>query len=179
LSGGGRSIDIPTIEAAIGPSIEAAGYRLVRTLFTGAGRRATLQIMAERADDRPMTVDDCATLSHTVSALLDIADPIAASYMLEISSPGLDRPLIRRQDFERYAGHEAKLEVKEAIDGRKRFRGRLKGVEGDAVAFEAEGVTLRVPLGGIARAKLVLTDELIAADKKRAAATGENAMERR
>ncbi len=176
---GGNYIDIPTIEAAITPSVEAAGYRLVRTTFTGAGRRATLQIMAERADDRPMTVDDCATLSHTISALLDVADPIAASYMLEISSPGLDRPLIRRQDFERYAGHEAKLEVKEPIEGRKRFRGRLKGVDGDAVALEAEGVTLRLPLGGIARAKLVLTDELIAADKKRAAASEENAMERR
>ena len=96
---GGKSIDIPTIEAAIAPSVEAAGYRWCGSTFTGAGRRATLQIMAEREDERAMTVDDCATLSHTISALLDVADPIAAAYMLEISSPGLDRPLVKRAGF--------------------------------------------------------------------------------
>jgi ribosome maturation factor RimP len=177
---GGKSIDIPIIEATISPAVAAAGYRLVRVVFTGAGRRATLQIMAERADESAMTVDDCATLSHTISALLDVADPIAASYMLEVSSPGLDRPLVKRQDFERYAGFEAKLETKQPIDGRKRFRGRLKGVEGDVVALEGEGETWRVPLTEVTRAKLVLTDELIAAGGRPARAAAEiNAMERR
>ncbi len=176
---GGKHIDIPTIEAAIAPAIEAAGYRLVRIVFTGLGRHATLQIMAEHADDTPMTVDDCATLSHTISALLDVADPIAASYMLEVSSPGLDRPLVKPEDFARFAGREAKLEVKEPIDGRKRFRGRLRGVEGDAVALETDGAVLRLPLSGVTRAKLVLTDELIAASRPRAAAAPDTAMERR
>ncbi len=175
---GVKYIDIPTVEAAITPAIEAAGYRIVRVMVTGGGHRPTLQIMAERVDERPMTVDDCATLSHTISALLDVADPIGASYMLEISSPGLDRPLVKRQDFERFAGHEAKLELKEPIDGRKRFRGRLKGVDGEAIALEMDGAVLRLPLAGVTRAKLVLTDELIAAGK-RAAAHDDNALERR
>jgi ribosome maturation factor RimP len=180
----GKHFDVATIEAAIAPAMAAAGYRIVRVLFTGVGRRATLQIMAERDDEAAMTVDDCATLSHTISALLDVADPIAASYMLEVSSPGLDRPLIRRQDFERYAGFEAKLEVKQPVDGRKRFRGRLRGVEGDAVALEGDGTTWRFPLGDVTSAKLVLTDDLIAAGGRPATAetTGAevtNEMERR
>lgn len=163
---GSNGIDIPTIEATIAPAMAAAGYRIVRVAFTGGGRRGTLQVMAEREDARGMTVDDCATLSHTISALLDVADPIAASYMLEVSSPGLDRPLVRRQDFERFAGFEAKLEVKEPIDGRKHFRGRLRGVFGDTVALEAAGETLRLPLQAVTRAKLVLTDDLIAAGER-------------
>jgi ribosome maturation factor RimP len=175
---GGKYIDIPTIEAAIAPSVEAAGYRLVRVTFTGAGYRATLQVMVERADERPMTVDDCATLSHTISALLDVADPIGASYMLEVSSPGLDRPLVRREDFARYAGYEAKLEVKQPIEGRKRFRGRLKGIDGDDVTLVAEGAVWRLPFAEVTRAKLVLTDELIAAGGRPAAPT-DNAMETR
>jgi ribosome maturation factor RimP len=173
-----KHIDVATIEATIAPAMEAAGYRVVRIVFTGIGRHATLQIMAEHASEAPMTVDDCAQISHTVSALLDVADPIAASYMLEVSSPGLDRPLVKRQDFERFAGLEAKLEVKEPIDGRKRFRGRLRGVEGDAIALEMDGAVLRLPLSGVTRAKLVLTDELIAASRPRAAAAPDNAMER-
>jgi ribosome maturation factor RimP len=167
---GGKFIDISTIEAAIAPSIEAAGYRLVRVTFTGSGHRATLQVMAEHADQKPMTVDDCAELSHMISALLDVADPIAASYLLEVSSPGLDRPLVRREDFTRYAGYEAKLEVKQPIEGRKRFRGRLKGIEGDAVTLEADGATWRFPFDEVTHAKLVLTDELIAAGGRPAAA---------
>jgi len=181
-----KHFDVATIEATIAPAMAAAGYRIVRVTYTGVGRRATLQIMAEREDDVSMTVDDCATLSHTVSALLDVADPIAAAYMLEISSPGLDRPLIRREDFERYAGFEAKLEVKQAVEGRKRFRGRLRGIDGDIVALEADGATWRFPLDEVTRAKLVLTDDLIAAGGRPAApaadttsAVATNEMERR
>ena len=163
---GARYIDIATIETVIAPSVAAAGYRIVRIAFTGSGRRATLQVMAEREDEQPMTVDDCATLSHTISALLDVADPIAASYLLEVSSPGVDRPLVKRRDFERFTGHEAKLELSAPIDGRKRFRGRLAGMAGDAVALQTEGAVLHLPLGSVTRAKLVLTDELIAAGKR-------------
>jgi ribosome maturation factor RimP len=155
-------IDTAQIETLIAPSLEAMGYRVVRIAFTG-GRRPTLQVMAERRDDRPMTVDDCEGISHAVSALLDVADPIADAYQLEISSPGIDRPLVRREDYERFAGFEAKLELARPVDGRKRFRGRLLGVEGDAVKLLLGEVPVLLPLDAVARAKLVLTDELIAA----------------
>ena len=148
----------------ITPSIEALGYRVVRVAFTG-GRRPTLQIMAERLDQAAMTVEDCAAVSHAVSALLDVADPIADSYVLEVSSPGIDRPLFQREDYERFAGFEAKLELQQPLDGRRRFRGRLLGVDGDAVTVNLGAETVRLPLAGIARAKLVLTDELIEATR--------------
>lgn len=158
-------VDTSRIETMVTPSLEAMGYRVVRVAFTG-GRRATLQIMAERSDGAAMTVEDCETISHTVSALLDVADPIATSYDLEISSPGIDRPLVRREDYERFAGFEAKLEMQRPIDGRKRFRGRLMGVEDDAVTLLLGEGRVRLPLADVARAKLVLTDELIAADAR-------------
>jgi ribosome maturation factor RimP len=154
--------DAGKIESMIGPSLEAMGYSIVRVAFTG-GRRPTLQIMAERNDNAAMTVDDCATISHTVSALLDVADPIASSYMLEISSPGIDRPLTRRTDYERFAGFEAKIEMQRPVEGRRRFRGKLMGLEGDDAKLLVGPDMLRLPLDAIARAKLVLTDELIAA----------------
>jgi ribosome maturation factor RimP len=146
----------------IGPSLSAMGYSIVRVAFTG-GRRPTLQIMAERVDNVMMTVDDCATISHTVSALLDVADPIDSAYQLEISSPGIDRPLTRRADYERFAGFEAKIDMLRLIEGRRRFRGTLMGVEGDDAKLLVGADTLLLPLDAIARAKLVLTDELIAA----------------
>lgn len=154
--------DAGKIESMIGPSLAAMGYSIVRIAFTG-GRRPTLQVMAERADTGVMTVEDCATVSHTVSALLDVADPIASAYMLEISSPGIDRPLTRRADYERFAGFEAKIEMQQPVDGRRRFRGKLMGLEGDDAKLLVGPETVRLPLGAIARAKLVLTDELIAA----------------
>jgi ribosome maturation factor RimP len=154
--------DAGKIESVIGPSLAAMGYSIVRIAFTG-GRRPTLQIMAERTDDAGMTVEDCATISHTVSALLDVADPIASSYMLEISSPGIDRPLTRRADYERFAGFEAKIETLRPVDGRRRFRGKLMGLEGDEAKLLVGADLVRLPLDAISRAKLVLTDELIAA----------------
>ena len=154
--------DAGKIESMIGPSLTAMGYSVVRIAFTG-GRRPTLQIMAERNDNAAMTVDDCATISHTVSALLDVADPIASSYVLEISSPGIDRPLTRRADYERFAGFEAKIDMQRPIDGRRRFRGKLMGLEGDDAKLLVGPETVRLPLDAIARAKLVLTDELITA----------------
>lgn len=156
------------IERLIEPALTAMGYELVRVAFRGGGQQ-TLQIMAERRDGAGMTVDDCADISRTLSALLDVEDPIAGSYTLEVSSPGIDRPLVKRADFERFAGFEARIETVQPIAGRKRFRGRLMGVVGDDVRLRepdnAEGANgeTRVPLAAIARAKLVLTDELIAA----------------
>jgi len=150
------------IEQIITPSVEALGYEIVRVLLLG-GQRPTLQIMAERIDGAPMTVEDCADISRSVSALLDVEDPIAGAYTLEVSSPGLDRPLTRLKDFERFAGFTAKLETRLAIDGRKRFRGMLKGVEGEEIILDAEGGPARVPFDNVLRAKLVITDELLRA----------------
>ena len=154
--------DAGKIESMIGPSLEAMGYSIVRIAFTG-GRRPTLQIMAERNDNAGMTVEDCESISHTVSALLDVADPIDTAYQLEISSPGIDRPLTRRADYERFAGFEAKIEMQRPIEGRRRFQGKLMGLDGDDAKLLVGADALRLPLNAIARAKLVLTDELIAA----------------
>ena len=146
----------------ISPSIEALGYELVRVTLAGNTRKV-LQIMAEPKDGRVMSVEDCARVSRAVSAILDVEDPISGAYSLEVSSPGIDRPLTRPKDFDRYAGHEAKIETHEPIEGRKRFKGILKGVADENVKIDSEGAELALPLNQIAKAKLVLTDALIAA----------------
>lgn len=154
------------ISALVAPSLDAMGYELVRVLLQGR-QNPTLQIMAERRDRAPMTVDDCADISRAMSALLDVEDPIAAAYTLEVSSPGIDRPLTRRQDYERFAGFEAKLETTRPVDGRKRFRGKVLGVDpDDRVQLMVETGEIFIPLGEVKSAKLVLTDELIAAAMK-------------
>lgn len=161
-------IDTARIETLIAPSLEAMGYRLVRVAITGGRHSQVLQVMAERIDERPMGVDDCTEVTHSVSALLDVADPIEHAYLLEVSSPGIDRPLIRREDYERFQGHEAKLELTAPIDGRRRFRGKLLGVEADRVRLNLGAEVVELPLARIQRAKLVLTDELLAAQQRRA-----------
>ena len=155
--------DAVKIEEMIGPSLSAMGYSVVRVAFTGGRSRPTLQIMAERLDEAAMTVEDCEAISHTVSALLDVADPIETAYQLEISSPGIDRPLTRRADYERFAGFEAKVETLRPVDGRRRFRGKLMGLEGDDAKLLVGDETVLLPFDAISSAKLVLTDELIAA----------------
>jgi len=140
--------------------LEAMGYELVRVQFQGK-THPTLQIMAERADGAGMTVDDCAEISRSLSALLDVEDPIQGGYVLEVSSPGIDRPLTRPKDFQTWAGFEAKLETLVAVDGRKRFRGRLLGLEQDSVRIALDTGEALVPLADMKSAKLVLTDELI------------------
>lgn len=157
------------IERLIEPALVAMGYELVRVAMQGGESRATLQIMAERKDGVAMSVDDCADISRAISALLDVEDPITSAYTLEVSSPGIDRPLVKRADFERFAGFEARIETLQPVAGRKRFRGRLMGIDGEDVrlretekASGAEDETL-VPFAAISRAKLVLTDELIEA----------------
>jgi len=152
------------LEPIIEPAVEAAGYRLVRLRLMG-GHVKTLQIMAERPDGT-MNVDDCATLSRALLDFLERENPLEGDFELEVSSPGIDRPLTRLTDFARWAGHEAKVELHTPMDGRKRFRGRLLGLDGQDVSLESQGQRIAIPFRAIAEAKLVLTDALIAEDLK-------------
>ena len=144
--------------------MEAAGFRLVRLRLMG-GNTKTLQIMAERPDGT-MNVEDCATLSRALLDFIEKDDPLEGDYELEVSSPGIDRPLTRLADFARWSGHEAKLEVHAPIDGRKRFRGKLLGLDGQDVTIDCQAQRFAIPFKQIAEAKLVLTDALIAEDLK-------------
>ena len=154
-------VDTSSIAQLIEPSLPAMGYRLVRVLMTG-GRRATLQVMAERLDDLPITHDDCSKISRSVSALLDVADPIVGAYTLEISSPGIDRPLVCAEDYDRFSGFEAKIELAMPIDGRRRFRGRLIGTAEGAIRLLTVAGETQLPLDTVVRAKLILTSDLMA-----------------
>jgi len=150
------------IERLITPTVEDLGYRVVRVKFYSGGRRR-LQVMAERADGSPVVVDDCADISRALSALLDVEDPIGGSYDLEVSSTGIDRPLVRLDDFVRFAGFEAIVDVSPPVEGRKRWRGRILGADNDVVRLDAgEGRVVELKFDGIVKAKLALTDELIA-----------------
>jgi len=159
------------VAALIEPALENRGFRLVRVAISGREGK-TVQVMAERPDGT-MSIEDCELVSREISPLLDVHDPIAGSYRLEVSSPGIDRPLVRPSDFEVWSGHEAKIELKEPIDGRKRFRGMLEGFEDGEVRIdvdlgEAGRSTLGLPIGLVAEAKLVLTDELVREALRRA-----------
>ena len=159
----------------ITPVIEDMGFELVRVRLM-SGKQTTLQIMADKPDGG-IEVDDCAAISNAVSAVLDVEDPILDAYTLEVSSPGIDRPLTRLKDFEMFEGYEAKLETAELIDGRRRFKGELAGVEDDEVLIniEAEGelVTIGLKFDWLSDAKLVLTDDLIKAMLRQRKAAGE------
>ena len=152
------------IEEIITPTVEALGFRLVKVDYTG-GRNPRLQIMAEQADTGRMTVDDCASVSRAVSAVLDVEDPLAGAYALEVSSPGIDRPLVRFEDFEKFSGFDAKIETSRAIDGRKRFKGRLVSVKDGIVRIEIKDQVFDLAFQDIDKAKLLLSDELIAASE--------------
>jgi len=151
---------VAQVEALVTPAIEAMGYEVVRVRFAG-GHRPVLEIMAEPADGRGMTVDDCADISRAVSAILAVEDPIAEAYTLEVSSPGLDRPLVKLADFERFAGYEAKVELEAPLDGRRRFKGRLLGAGSETVRMAVDEDEVALPCASIRKAKLVLTDELL------------------
>jgi ribosome maturation factor RimP len=154
------------LEALIAPSLDAMGYELVRVQVQGR-QRLTLQVMADRKDGVEMAVEDCADISRSLSALLDVEDPISSAYTLEVSSPGIDRPLTRPKDFAAWAGFEAKLESVQPIDGRKRFRGQLLGLdESGQVRLRVETGEVAIPFADVRGAKLVLTDALIAATIK-------------
>ena len=153
------------VARVVEPTIEGIGFRLVRVKVS-AQNGCTVQIMAERPDGS-MSVDDCEAVSRGISPALDLDDPVGKAYHLEISSPGIDRPLVRKGDFERWEGYEAKIEMKIVTDGRKRFRGILRGVENNAAVVERvdappnEAVRVLLPLIDLSDARLVLTDELI------------------
>jgi len=159
------------VAAIVEPVLEQLGFRLVRVRISGMDG-CTVQVMAERPDGT-MTIDDCELVSRALSPVLDVADPIERAYRLEISSPGIDRPLVRRSDFERFAGHVAKIEMAVAIDGRRRFRGTLIGVDGEkarvrrADAAAGEDPDVLLPIEEMAEAKLVLTNELVAESLRR------------
>jgi ribosome maturation factor RimP len=159
------------VATIVEPVLEQLSFRLVRVRISGMDG-CTVQIMAERPDGT-MTIDDCELVSRALSPVLDVADPIERAYRLEISSPGLDRPLVRRSDFERYAGSVVKIEMAVAIEGRRRFRGTLIGVDGDKArvhrtdAAPGEDPDLLLPIEEMAEAKLVLTNELVAQSLKR------------
>jgi ribosome maturation factor RimP len=155
----------------IEPALSGSGFRLVRVAVSGREGK-TLQIMAERPDGT-LTIADCEAISKEISPLLDVHDPIAGSYHLEVSSPGIDRPLVRPSDFEVWSGYEAKIEVKQPIDGRKRFRGTLEGFEDGEVRIEVDlgeagRNVIGIPVALVGEARLVLTDELIREALRRA-----------
>jgi ribosome maturation factor RimP len=162
-------MDQTGLETLIAPTIEPMGYELVRVRLSGSPH-ATLQIMAERADGKPMAVEDCEAISRALSVKLDVEDPIAAAYTLEVSSPGIDRPLVRPQDYRRFAGHIARVETRVPVAGRRRFSGRIAEATDSYVRLKLEETVadggipeVEIPIADIARAKLKLTDELIAA----------------
>ncbi len=156
------------VERLIRPTAEAMGFDLIRVQILGQ-QRFTLQIIAERLVDGSMTIDDCAELSRAISPILEVEDPLPGTYTLEVSSPGIDRPLVRLDDFEKYAGFEAKIEMARAVGDRRRFRGKLMGTDERNVRLSVEGKEVALAFDDIRRAKLVLTDELIAAHEQNAA----------
>jgi ribosome maturation factor RimP len=171
------------VATVVEPVIEQLGYRLVRVRVSST-EGCTVQIMAERPDGM-MSVEDCETVSRALSPVLDVADPVDRAYRLEISSPGIDRPLVRKSDFERYTGHVAKIETSMPIQGRKRFRGVLVGTEGEGArvrrddAAEGEETEILIPIEEMSEAKLVLTDGLVAETLRREKSAKREAREAR
>ncbi len=165
------------VASLIEPTIEQLGFRLVRVKISSTNG-CTVQIMAERPDGT-MAVSDCEQVSRAISPVLDLEDPVAGAYYLEVSSPGIDRPLVRAQDFERWAGHDAKIEMAVPVNGRKRYRGFIRGVEGDEALVELPDVKegleslVRLNLRDVGDARLVLTDDLIRESLRRGTAPGE------
>ena len=154
--------DIAGLSKLIEPEVNNLGYELVRVCMIGGTSDPTLQVMAERADTRQLHIEDCEKISRRLSDVLDLCDPIEGSYRLEVSSPGIDRPLTRAKDFSDWAGHEARISVAEPHEGRKQFSGTLEGVEGDTVKLlDKSGVAHALPLAEISSAKLLLTEKLI------------------
>ncbi len=149
------------VAALVAPALEGLGYELVRVRFGGGA--SVLQIMVERQDRSGMTVDHCAEASRILSALLDVEDPIPQAYSLEVSSPGIDRPLTRLGDFERFAGFEARVELEDGASGQRRFRGRLQGLEGGILRLDTDQGEAALPLTAVKSAKLLMTDALLAA----------------
>lgn len=171
-----KTVEDRALLELIEPVAESLGLDIVRVRLMGGTLRRRLQIMAERPSDHDIAVEECARLSRAVSEVLDAADPIAGEYMLEVSSPGIDRPLTRLIDFDLFEGHEARLETDRMIEGRKRFKGVIAGTEDQNIAIDLEGEedTALIPFDWLSDAKLVLTDELMKAGAEKRAARNDN-----
>ena len=150
---------IETVIKTIEPALNDMGYELVRVSVQGKELQ-TLQIMAERTDHQEMGLNDCTRISRTASALLDVADPFPGKWVLEVSSPGIDRPLVKLADYDRFKGEHAKIELTEELNGRRRFKGILKGTDGENVLLDFEGGELIFPFNHIQHAKLTLPEEI-------------------
>ena len=156
--------DIAGLERLIEPEVKHLGYDLVRVMMIGGTSDPTLQVMAERHDTRQLDLSDCERISRRLSELLDLADPIDGSYRLEVSSPGIDRPLTRLKDYGDWKGYDARLTLAEPHDGRKQFTGELRGLEGELVLIRTKNdESHALPFSEISSAKLLLTDKLITA----------------
>jgi ribosome maturation factor RimP len=154
--------DLAGLERLIEPEVKRLGYDLVRVTMIGGTSDPTLQIMAERRETRQLTLSDCERISRHLSEMLDLADPIAGSYRLEVSSPGIDRPLTRLKDYVDWSGHEARITLAEPLDNRKQFSGAIQGHQGnDVQLLDKSGKLHTLPFDAIASAKLLLTDKLI------------------
>jgi ribosome maturation factor RimP len=153
--------DTTEIARLIEPAVKGMGLDLVRVAMIGGKSDPTLQVMAERPDTRQLTIDDCETLSRKLSDILDEADPIEEGYRLEVSSPGIDRPLTRRSDFADWTRHEARIKFVEPVDTAKQVSGIIEGIDGDRVRIATPKGERLVDFGNIASAKLLLTDKLI------------------
>ncbi len=161
------------IEKLIEPSIAAMGYELVRVQFIGGGGK-TLQVMVERQDKRPINVDHCADVSRLISMLLEVDDPVSGAYVLEVSSPGIDRPLVRIDDYSRFLGFEARIETDSQINGQRRFCGRIEGVNGELVELNCGGKITDILFQEILKASLIMTDDLIEAVQREAQAAAQS-----
>jgi ribosome maturation factor RimP len=160
--------DIAALTQLIAPEVESLGYALVRVAMTGGGGDPTLQVMAERPDTRQLALEDCERISRALSEKLDAleaegSDPIDGAYRLEVSSPGIDRPLTRLSDYADWSGHEARLKLAQPVDGAKQVSGVIEGVDGETISIGSSRGARAIPFSAIASAKLVLTDKLIKA----------------
>ena len=156
-------VDTVALTEVIEPEVEALGYRLVRVAMIGGTSDPTLQVMAESPETRQLKLEDCERISRRLSEVLDERDPIDGSYRLEVSSPGIDRPLTRRSDYADWAGHEARLKLEETLAGAKQLSGTIKGIDKDVVLLATPKGDREIPFESISSAKLLLTDELIKA----------------
>lgn len=156
------------IEALIAPAVEAMGYEIVRVRVSESGQDKLVQILADRLDGDAITIDQCTDITHAVSAILDVEDPITSAYRLEVGSAGMDRPLTKAKDYDRFAGRQVKIETVLPLDGRRRFKGELRGIADQDITLETEEGTVVIPLGQVQEAKLIITDEMINEAKRRA-----------
>jgi ribosome maturation factor RimP len=169
----GTGDQIALIENLIEPSIAAMGFELVRVQFMGGGGK-TLQVMVERQDRQLINVDHCAEVSRMVSTLLEVENPVSSAYVLEVSSPGIDRPLVRIGDYSRFLGFEARIETDSQINGQRQHCGRIEGVDGELVQLDCGGNKADIPFQAILKASLVMTDELIEAAQREAQAAAQS-----